>query len=522
MATLNSIQNVHVLISHRSTYGAPRTIDDILAGPVSGDLLCLLSALSFDKDEEKRFRSWSWANLPAFRKESDTLSGNSGVVFGSLQIFECWKQLLARAGTLQVAAQSRVELAGVLHELFATINDQEDEGNFPQYVAKSSIHFSRDDRVFKLYRAQKIFLDGKHVAPYVEAFERKNGFTVEMYLYVIFSIIKRCYSMQKGASFDPVKVDKWIIDLNEVSSDLKIDLKTLQKIMSEIAFTVDDGVALMGTEEGSAASFQLFRSHPFLQLSDTCFLPIEGKLVEELLFDNLLHRIHQVAGVGMQFFADFGRDFEDYTQGLIEKFCSSNNQISYEYIQEFKFGKSNSLSPDAMVRCDADKTVISFEVKSARYLDSLLTSADTPEGVGDSFEKLRFKPWEQMYDAMGRIIGGNQHVRLTKDLSHLFVAITMNEIPISMQDYQVNIADIDQSRAFYSFGIHTFERLLITANATGKYPLSAILHRAFDKRLEISNRTTFLRVERTERGSSELERQIKDETIQRLLTSQRR
>lgn len=521
MATLNSIQNVHVLISHRSTYGAPRTIDDILAGPVSRDLLCLLSVLAFDKNEEMRFRSWSWSNLQAARKEPDRPTGTSGVVFGPLQIFECWKQLLARAGALQVESRSRVELAGVLHELFATINDQEDEGDIRQYVAKSSIHFSRDDRLFKFYRAQKIFLDGKHVAPHVEAFEKKYGFTAEMYLCVIYSIIERCYSMQKGASFDPLKVDKWIIDLNEVSSGLNIDLKTLQKIMNEIAFTVEDGGALSGTENGGSASFQLFRSRPFLQLSETRFLPIEGKLVEELLFDNLLHRLHQVAGVGMQFFSDFGHDFEDYTQGLIEKFCSSNNHIPYEYIQEFKFGKSNSLSPDAMVRCDVDKTVVSFEVKSARYLDSLLTSNDASDGVWDSFEKLRFKPWEQMHAAMERIIGEGRHDRLTKGLNHLFVAVTMNEIPMSAQDYQINIAGTDQSRAFYSFGIHTLERLLITANATAKYPLSSILSRAFDKRLELSNRTTFLRIERTEGGTSDLERQIREETAQRMLAASR-
>lgn len=468
-----------------------------------------------------RFRSWSLSNLPTARKEPDTPSGNAGVVFGSLQIFECWKQLLARAATLQVETRNHVELAGVLHELFAKINDQEIEGDLQQYMAKSCIHFSRDDRIFKLYRAQKIFLDGKHVAPHVEAFEKKNGFSVEMYLYVIFAIIIRCYSMQKESSFDPSKIDKWIIDLKEVSSDLKIDLKTLQKIMSEIAFSVDDGIAMADAEEGSSASFQLFRNRPFLRLSETCFLPIEGKLVEELLFDNLLHRLHQAACVGMQFYSDFGKDFEDYTQGLIEMFCSSNNHISYEYIKEFKFVKSNALSPDAMVRCDTDKTVISFEVKSARYLDSLLTSTDAPEVIGDSFEKLRFKPWKQIHGAIVRIVGENRHERLTNELRHLFVAITMNEIPISMQDYQVIIAGTDQSRAFNSFGIHTLERLLITANATDKYPLSIILGRAFDKRLEISNRTTFLRIERSEGRSSELERQIKNETMQRLLTPPR-
>lgn len=515
MPTFDSIQNVHLLISHRTTYATPRTISDILSEPVSRDLLCLLSVLSFANDEEKRFRTWSQSSLPAASNQTDTPENNECVVFGRLQIFECWKQLLVRASTLQVAKQNRTKLAGVLHELFAKINDQENEGDHHQFLAKSSIQFARDDCIYKLHRAQKVFLDGIHVTPHVAAFEKKNGFTVKMYLHVIFMIINRCHSMRKVPSFDPENIDNWFIDLNQVSSDLKIDLLMLKKIMSEISFTVDDGLAL-ASDEKDDASFQLFRNRPFLQLSDTCFLPIEGKLVEELLFDNLLHRLHQAAGIGTQFYADLGHDFEGYAQGLIEKFCLASNAISYEYIPEFKFGKSNSLSPDAMVRCEAEKTVVAFEVKSARYLDSILASEDAPQVVADSFEKLRFKPWRQVHDAIARIVGEKRHSRLTEDLAYLFVAVTMNEIPHSLQDYEINIHGTDRSYCFYSFGIHSLELLLIAANASRKYSLYDILRNAFSVRHKISNRTTFIRVRHREGGDSELDKQIRMEAISRV------
>jgi len=515
MPTFDSIQNVHLLVSHRSTYGTSCAISDILSRPISRDLLCLLSVLSFKNDEAERFRTWSLSNLPAARKQSDTSSGNECVIFGRLQIFECWKQLLVRAGTLQVVEQNRKELAGVLHELFSKINDQEIDGDLHQYLAKSSIHYARDDYIYKLYRAQKVFLDGTHVAPHVAAFEKKNGFTVEMYLHVIFIIINRCHLMRNVTSFDPENIDKWFIDLNQVSSDLEIDLVILKKIMSELAFTLDDGLAL-ASDEKDDSSFQLFRNRPFLQLSDTCFLPIEGKLVEELLFDNLLHRLHQAAGIGMQFYGDLGRDFEGYAQGLIEKFCSASNAISYEYIPEFKFGKSNSLSPDAMVRCESEKTVVAFEVKSARYLDSILTSEDTPQVIADSFEKLRFKPWNQVHDAIARIVVEKRHDRLTEGLRYLFVAVTMNEIPHSLQDYQININGTDRSYCFYSFGIHSLEILLVAASASENYSLYDILCNAFRMRHEISNRTTFTRIWRREGGRSELDRQIRVEAINRV------
>lgn len=420
-----------------------------------------------------------------------------------------------RAGTLQVVEQSRTDLAGVLHELLAKINDLEIEGDIGHYLAKSSIHYARDAYVYKLYRAQKVFLDGTHVAPHIAAFEKKNGFTVEMYLHVIFMIINRCHLMRNVTSFDPENIDNWFIDLNQVSFDLKIELSILKKIMRELSFTVDDGHALLCDEKNNA-SFQLFRNRPFLQISDTCFLPIEGKLVEELLFDNLLHRIYQAAGIGMQFYADFGRDFEGYVQGLIENFCSTSSPISYEYIPEFKFGKSNSLSPDAMVRCEANKTVVAFEVKSARYLDSVLTSEDAPQVIADSFEKLRTKPWMQVHDAIERIVDQKRHDRLTDGLSYLFVSITANEIPHSQQDYKIIINGVDRSYCFYSFGIHSLELLLIAASASKKYSLYDILRNAFILRHKISNRTTFIRFLHREGGVSEFDKKIRMEAINRV------
>ena len=72
--------------------------------------------------------------MPAANNQTDTPENNECVVFGRLQIFECWKQLLVRASTLQVAKQNRTKLAGVLHELFAKINDQENEGDHHQFL----------------------------------------------------------------------------------------------------------------------------------------------------------------------------------------------------------------------------------------------------------------------------------------------------------------------------------------------------------------------------------------------------
>jgi len=517
MINLDSIQNLHLLLSHRNLYGTARSIDDILDRPISADLLCLLSILAFDNGEEKQFRSWATSSLAVFAhqpaNEADNMRTRS--VFGRIQIFECWKQLLARSGTLEIGKQNRIELARTLHELFACINDPEDDGDPHQHLVKAGIHFARDDYLFKLYRAQKIFLDGQHLAPYVTAFEQQHGFELESYLGVIFEIVMRCHLKRRVERFDPVHLDGWYVDLNEMHRDMEIDLKLLRTIMNAIAFTLDEGIAFAGGDGDIVANFELFRSRPFLKLSETCFLPIEGKLVEELLFDNLLHRLHFASGRDIQFHTELGYDFERYTQSLIEDFCASSTGIAYECIPEFTYGKAKARSPDAMVRCEQDQTLLAFEVKSARYLDSILTTENAPEAIADSFNKLRDKPWKQVHDAIERIVGEHRHAKLTERLRYLFVAVTMNEIPHSLQDYRIQVRGRDVSHCFHSFGIHTLELLLIAASLSSEYTLYDMLLNAFHARNRISTRTAIIRFLRAHDGSSPFFTKIRDHAIRR-------
>lgn len=495
MPTATSIQNLHVLLSHRDFYGTARSIDSILHRPISKELLCMLSILAFENGEEKRFRTWAAFSLPApadhTAKQSDEVGKK--FIFGRIQIFDCWKQVLARAGTLTSERQNRVELAETLHELFTVLNDRIEEEDIHHHIVRSAIHTARDDYSLKLYRAQKIFIEGEKIAPYVKNFEAQQGFSLETYLRVVFEIASRCNRIRQGKLFDPINIDGWCVDLNEVHRGTQIEIGVLSRIMNSVAFTLDEGIAFAAKALNETTDFNLFRSRPFLKISETCFLPIEGKIVEELLFDNLLHRLHDASGRADQFFNEVGREFERYVQNLILDFCTSSTKIPYEYIPEFSYGKSGARSPDAMVRCEQDNSVIVFEVKAARYLDSILTTRNSSEAVYKSLEKLKQKPWEQMHSAIEKIVAERRHDRLEEGFRFLFVAVTMNEIPHSLQDYQINIHNQDRSYCFYSFSIHALELLLTAANLSQKHTLHDILRNAFNERHRISNRTTFLR-----------------------------
>lgn len=436
-------------------------------------------------------------------------------VFGRIQIYECWKHLLSRAGVLEGGKQNRVELANMLHELFALINDRESTGDPHQHLVKSGIHFARDDPLFKLYRAQKMFLDGQHLASDVEAFEQQHGFDLDSYLGVVFEIVLRCRSMRHVERFDPLTLEDWSVDLHGMHRDLKIDFELLKTIMNSISFTLDEGMAFAVSTAGDASNFELFRNRPFLRLSETCFLPVEGKLVEELLFDNLLHRLHSASGREIKFYTRLGYEFELYVQRLIKKFCASSAGVAYEFIPEFTYGKSEARSPDAMVRCERDQTLLAFEVKSARYLDSILTTENTPEAFSDSVAKLMDKPWKQMHDALDRIFGDHRPPEFTDGLRFLFIAVTMNEIPHSLQDHKIEVQGRDVTHCFHSFGVHTLELLLSTGDISSEYTLYDILLNAFHLRHQISTRTCIFRFMRKINTPSPFFIRIRDEVWHR-------
>ncbi|PNB46713.1 hypothetical protein C1X29_26605 [Pseudomonas sp. GW456-12-10-14-LB2] len=59
----------------------------------------------------------------------------------------------------------------MLHELLTHINDYEVLEDGYQYFIKSAITYARDDFKYKLYRAHKIFIEGKSIDRYVQLFQ---------------------------------------------------------------------------------------------------------------------------------------------------------------------------------------------------------------------------------------------------------------------------------------------------------------------------------------------------------------
>jgi hypothetical protein len=503
MPDFKQIENIYVLLSHRKYYGAPRTPDEILGSNVNLETLSQLSILSYSSSEERRFRKWAKSNRPPSVNQLANVNDNH--IYGRAQLLECWKIILINANRPQAPKEKSVCALSILHELLLHINDYKVREGHHQYFIKSAIIHSRDDFKYKLYRAHKIFVGGVSIARHVQIFQEKSGFRVEDYINIIYMIIARYFTKRNIEQFEIASFSDWKIDLLEASRGTGIDLQILIAVMKSISFNLKEGAEFSNSTIDEPSNHCLFRDKPFLRLSDTEYLPIEGKFVEELLFDNLFHKVHLASGKAKEFLDDFGADFERYVQDLCKDACALEKTGLYEYIPEFKYGKSQSKSPDAMILCSNDRTLLALEVKASRYLDSILSSDKRDDAIEKSFNSLRYRPWKQAHTALHRIVLEKRHPKITEGLSCLFVSVTMNEIPLSLEDHKITVNSRDISYCFYSLGIHTLELLLSDAIVQNDFTLYDILRNAYNKRHNISTKTFLLRFYRNQGDLSALD-----------------
>ncbi|HGM9748356.1 TPA: hypothetical protein ACKRC4_002550 [Proteus mirabilis] len=506
MPEFNDFENIHILLSHKKHYGTSKTLIEILSDSINLETLSQLSILSFRSNEERKFRKWSKSNLTSSKKSSS----DELYIYGRAQILECWKLILSKINddSLSRDISHPLNSLSMLHELFTYINDYKNQEEPHQYIIKSAITHSRDDFKYKLYRAHKIFSSGKKIATYVKTFQEKSGFLIEDYINIIYMIIARHHKLRDSDNFDVILFKDWVIDLHKASQETGIDLTLLITVMKSVSFNIEEGANFSVSTINEPSNYDVFRNKPFLRLSETEYLPIEGRLVEELLFDNLFHRIHFSSGKSKQYLDDFGKEFEGYVQYLCEISCSLEKTGLYEYIPEFSYGRSKSKSPDAMILCSENKTFLAFEVKASRYLDSILTSENRSDEIEKSLKKLKTTPWMQVHKSVCRIVHEKRHPKIIEGLACLFISVTMNEIPLSLIDHKIIIQKRDVSYCFYSLGIHTFELLLSIMTTQHDYTAYDILRNAYNVRHKISTKTCLLRFYKEQRNISPLDKMV--------------
>lgn len=493
MLDINKMANAEILLSHARFYQKPSNFKSILAGSQRDELLHVLSWLSFAHGQEKSFRQWALATV--CKSESQRERYANLCVYSRLQCWRLWSVIFSEWDANAISSRPR-PVREVLHEAFTLLNDRRDDSKDDtlQALIKAYASNGRDNRVSKLRRAQHMFLDSKSLEPYIKVFEAKVGVPLKMYVNVIFYLIEYWHSLGSGRQ-SPPSFQEWAISAEWLSNRTHTSVEQIKLILNEISFTADQGRAFAQSTVDQPNEFLMYRETPIFEVSDGLYVPLEGKLLEELLFENLLYRIHKANGEKGKFLSLFGFEFERYAQQYAFSFMK--NLPQYEVIEEFVFGdkKEKILSPDVIISVPSKSALAVFEMKSARPLYKSLSTENTPDSVDESVEKLYSVPLQQAFKAVQNILKHKAHPSFSVDSRYTIVSVTMNNYPMNFMEFNVEDGfGNNLAPGLHSFDIETFEVLMHASRYPAKYNILDMLSSCYKKRHEMSAKTFLKRL----------------------------
>ncbi|MFW9087515.1 hypothetical protein ACOI7N_23590 [Pseudomonas sp. P2758] len=493
MLDINKMANAEILLSHAKFYQRPRSFKNILENGQRVELLNVLSWLSFVHGQENIFRQWALAALcksEAQRKQYANLC-----IFSRLQCWRLWSVIFSEwDGSASIHGHRPAR--EILHEAFTLLNDRADDTKDDTLHAliKAYASNSRDNRVSKLRRAQHIFLGSESLAPYIKVFEKNLGVPLKMYVNVIYYLIDYWHNVGSSRQ-SPPSINEWAISAEWLSNRTNTSVDQIKSILKEISFSADQGRAFAESTIDQPNEFLLYRETPLFEISDGRYVPVEGKLLEELLFENLLYRIHKANGEEREFLSLFGLEFEKYAQEYA--FIFMKNLPQYEVIEEFVFGdkKNKILSPDVIISVPGKSALAVFEMKSARPLYNSLSTENNQEAVDKSVDKLYVTPLKQAFKAVQNILKHEAHPSFSVDSRYTIVSVTMNNYPMNFMEFNVEDGHGNNlAPGLHSFDIETFEVLMHASRYPGQHNILDMLLECYRRRYEMSAKTVIKRL----------------------------
>ena len=463
MVDLSKRENFGLLMSAKAlnqSFKMETSIDN----SVSELEIILLSIISYHERESAKLMSWVYSYL-AKNKKQRTLCKKYSHITSRAERLWLWKKVLNKKYRPRKTSYSK-SLSYICKIMIAS-NDNYVRGfKFESELSNISIVQYRDNYLMQFIRSYYIFLNSDLLESYRELFKGKYGFSLKDYLYVIYTTVYRCYEFPEIDYFNPYDVSVWKIRINdEFYINAKPDL--VRNVLDSISISLND-TSDLGDDSRNMLDFC---NQPLLKLNDETYIPIDGKLFEDILFHNLFYKLLDMTP--KKFMSDFGGCFENYVTRLITKSCALN--ASYEFIPEFKYNKNQNKSPDAIIYNSDSNTALVVEVKSARVLHSLLVRDDNNKSFDLTVEKLLIKPWEQALKSTSEIVGKGLNSRLNAKTSFFFLNVTMNDIAMYPLNISINYNGADVRERFFSMNIEAFELFMEILSKEFDYCFGSIL-----------------------------------------------
>jgi hypothetical protein len=329
----------------------------------------------------------------------------------------------------------------------------------------------------QLARAYYIFVKNKYnksnidIASIKLKFHNKYNISIEEYIYLISMVIAYLgshyeYKREIGNYF----TDEWRINPYTLPGVSEGIIPQLIKLLDQLSFDYKEGNSWSKEHLLEPCEFSLFVNKPLIKLNNSCYIPIERKIFEDLLFNSLFHKINDCYENGdCEFISDFGLMFQEYVEEITSKVCDLSQEF-YKMIWEFPYGKEDRRSPDVMILHEDENvrdTVLVVEVKSARTLYDVNNYLNIDSStINSSINKLVFRPLLQSIKAISDIVSRKCNSKITEDKVYYFLSVTMNNLPYSIFDANKITKEIKEHytnlkiRGYNSISIEEFELFL--------------------------------------------------------------
>ncbi|MEZ9315027.1 hypothetical protein [Vibrio lentus] len=504
--------NFQIMATYKDLFGKePELLSDFLPKTVNSGFLVALSQISCRTAKLKSggsnydpFVQWAMERLPLTKEGKNFLSRS--VINKRPSNLVLWVELLNRPiKNLVLKNFKRDNYLGLLLQSLLIINDNEREiDDIPLYLVNNNLHKYQDNMTCQFYRSVKIFISDPSMQKYAGEFKRKYGVSLKDFIYI--SHITANIVEQKGESKTG---GGWVITSKSIEETL---LKSTQgygfgsdlikKVLDLVSFNQQECKAYAKSDAYKEHNFNFFNNKPLLKIDEDAFLPVDDKFVQNLVFNNLFHRVKAACGDKQAFMRDFGFAFERYVDSHVKYICDNSTSFDYLHIGEFKFGEPEKASSDSYIYHNDERHgafTIVFETKSAKILDAVKRENGNREAVERSIRKLSLSPFKQQIKVTSEIIKSGVNPKITKDNIFYFVSVSFDDFPMLFGEWLQDDEDaVDfgelKSGGVYSINIEELELLAQVLSSNFPAPFSWVLEKYRTKYCKLSFKTYLSRL----------------------------
>lgn len=507
---LKKLENSGLLISYKTLNNRNIKLTDLVGKYIDELDLTLLSIISYHDEECEKLMDWIYYSLADSKKKRAKCKEYSHATARSERLI-VWKLIMGINKTVRKNNYKK-SLDHICNILIKSNDELERNFSFESEFSNLYVMKYRDNYSMQLVRAVEIFLDNSTLKSHIELFKSSYGVELKDYIYIVYYIVNRFATFEKIDYFQPYNINRWRLNIDNIKLK-NINESTLKAVLDSISDDMESYHNNLLSSKTSIRDFSLFYRKPLLKLNSNSYIPLDGKLLEDLLFTNLYYKIAEASNKNA-FMSDFGFSFESYVCKLVSECCSHRRIYSYIPEFEYKHEKNNKKSHDAIIYNESTNSTLLIEVKSSKFLHSMLTTDDNNESFNSTVDKLMLTPWNQMMKSLDGIMKSNAEPRFNEKTKFFFLCVTMNDIPMYPLNIKIEQEGRDITEFFYSMNIESFEIFTEILSAESEYCFGSVLLGFLKHNKVMSMKTYLARVrDRNKLYNSEFTRNIHKNTI---------